>query len=73
LRAHWLAKLAEKNLAKSEFGEFTSIEKYKKYHILMSMVCTFFIENDAETLCVHYSWKVPFTNLIHKQSIIVKL
>ncbi len=25
----------------------------------------FFIENDAEILRAHYTWKVTFTNLIH--------
>ncbi len=34
---------------------------------------TFFIENDAEILRSHYTWKVAFTNIIHKQSIQVKL
>jgi len=43
------------------------------YHILSSIVCTFFIENDAEILPAHYTWKVAFANLIHKQSIQVKL
>ncbi len=43
------------------------------YHIISSIVRTFFIENDAEILHVHYTWKVAFTNLIHKQSIQVKL
>ncbi len=43
------------------------------YYILSSIVCTFFIENDAEILPAHYAWKVLFTNLIHKQSIQVKL
>ncbi len=43
------------------------------YHILLSIVCTFFIENDAEILHVHYTWKVAFTDLFHKQSIQVKL
>jgi len=43
------------------------------YCILTSIECTFFIENDAEILGVHYTWKVAFTNLVHKQSIQVKL
>jgi hypothetical protein len=43
------------------------------YHILMSILCAFFIENDAEILPVCYTWKVAFTNLIHIQSIYVKL
>jgi len=33
----------------------------------------FFIEKDAEILPAHYTCKVAFTNLIHKQSIQVKL
>jgi hypothetical protein len=37
------------------------------YCILSSIVCIFFIENDAEILCAHYTWKVELTNLIHKQ------
>ncbi len=41
--------------------------------ILSSKVRTFFIENDAEILPVHYTWKVAFANLIHKQIIQVKL
>ncbi len=41
--------------------------------ILLSIVRTFFIENDAEILHAHCTWKVAFTNLIHKQSIQVKL
>ncbi len=43
------------------------------YCFLSSIVHTFFIENDAEIKPAHYTWKVPFTNLIHKQSIQVKL
>jgi hypothetical protein len=43
------------------------------YPFLSSILHTFFIENDAEILCVLYTWKVAFTNLIHKQSIRVKL
>ncbi len=39
------------------------------YCMLLSKVHTFFIENDAEMLLAHYTWKVAFTNLIHKQSI----
>jgi hypothetical protein len=41
--------------------------------ILFSIVRTFFIENEAEILHAHYTSKVAFTNLIHKQSIQVKL
>jgi len=37
------------------------------------IVHTFVIENDAEILRVHYTWKVALANLIHKQSIQVKL
>jgi hypothetical protein len=33
----------------------------------------FFTENDAEILHAHYTWKVSFTNLSHKQCIQVKL
>ncbi len=33
----------------------------------------FFIENDAEILPAHFTWKKAFTNPIHKQSIQVKL
>ncbi len=43
------------------------------YSILSSIVRTFLFENDAEILHAHYTWKVAFTNLIHKQSIQVKL
>jgi hypothetical protein len=43
------------------------------YHILLSIVRTFFIENSAEILPAHYTWKVAFNNHIHKQSIQVKL
>ncbi len=32
---------------------------YIQYHILSSIVCTFFfIGNDAEIFSVHYTWKV---------------
>ncbi len=41
--------------------------------ILLGIVRTFFIENDAEILHAHYAWKVAFTNLIQNQSIQVKL
>ncbi len=44
-------------------------DKLTDYCILLSIVCTFFIENVAEILSVPYTWKVAFTNLIHKQSI----
>ncbi len=43
------------------------------YRILLSIVRTFFTENDAEILPAHYTWKVTLTNLIHKQSIQVIL
>ncbi len=43
------------------------------YCILSSIVHAFFIENDAEILRLHYTWKVAFGNFIHKQSIQVKL
>jgi hypothetical protein len=28
------------------------------YHILSSIVCIFYIENDAEIFPAHYTWKV---------------
>jgi hypothetical protein len=37
---------------------FTKIIKMEKYHILSSIVCTFYNENDAEIFPVHYTWKV---------------
>jgi hypothetical protein len=43
------------------------------YRILSSIVHTFFIENDADILPVHYTWKVAFTNLIHERSIQAEL
>ncbi len=43
------------------------------YHILSSIVRTFFIENDAEILPVYYTWKVAVTNQNNKQSIPLKL
>jgi hypothetical protein len=33
--------------------------------ISLSIVCTFFIENDAEILPLPYTWMVAFTNYIH--------
>jgi hypothetical protein len=53
----------------------TTFEETFKAHLLYftSIVRTFFIEKDAEILSAHYTWKVAFTNLIHKQSIEVKL
>ncbi len=50
-----------------------TINKGLLYHILLSKVHTFFIENVAEISHAHYTWEVAFTNLIHKQSIQVKL
>jgi hypothetical protein len=35
------------------FSSFTP-----NYHILLSIVCTFCIENDAEIFPAHYTWKV---------------
>jgi hypothetical protein len=32
--------------------------KVDKYHILSSIVCTFFRENDDEILPAHYTWKL---------------
>ncbi len=29
-----------------------------EYHILLSIVYTFYIENDAEIFLAHYTWKV---------------
>jgi hypothetical protein len=51
---------------------FLELPCFYKYCILLSIVCTFFIEYDAKILRAHYTWKVGFTNLIHKQSIQVK-
>jgi hypothetical protein len=45
------------------------IHPIKNCHILLSIVCTFLIENNAEILPAHYTWKVAFTNLIHIPSI----
>jgi hypothetical protein len=42
-------------------------------HFIKYSVHFFPIENYAEILHVHCTWKVAFTNLIHKQSIQVKL
>jgi len=55
---------------------FLTLLKFKhhgNYRILLSIVHTFFIENDAEILPVYYTWNVAFTNLFHKQNIQVKL
>jgi hypothetical protein len=30
----------------------------QKYHILLSIMHTFYIENDAEILPEHFTWKV---------------
>jgi hypothetical protein len=54
----------------SEF--FLELPCFYKYCILLSIVCTFFIEYDAKILPACYTWKVGFTNVIHKQSIQVK-
>jgi hypothetical protein len=44
------------------------------FFLQSSIVHTFFIKNDATILPTHYyTWKVAFTNLIHKQSIQLKL
>jgi hypothetical protein len=48
------------------------IHPINNYQILLSIVYTFFIENESEILPAHYTWKVPFTNLIHIPSIQVK-
>ncbi len=45
----------------------------EKYHMLLSRAHTFFIEIGAEILPAHYTWKLAFTNHIHKQSVQVKL
>jgi hypothetical protein len=41
------------------------------FHILWSAL--FFIKNDAEIWCAHYTSKVAFANCFHKQIIQVKL
>jgi hypothetical protein len=41
--------------------------------MLLIKVQTFFIENDAEILPAHYTWKVVFANLINERSIEEKL
>ncbi len=51
---------------------FLELPCFYKNCILLSIVCTFFIEYDAELLLARYTWKVGFTNFIHKQSIQVK-
>jgi hypothetical protein len=33
-------------------------KQFTTYHILSSIVCTFYIENDAEIFRAHYAWKV---------------
>jgi hypothetical protein len=53
-------------------------EKYQELvsrncRILSSIVRTFFIENEAEILPPQDTWEEAFTNLIHKQSIQLKL
>ncbi len=53
-------------------------EKYQELvsrncRILSSIVRTFFIENEAEILPAQDTWEEAFTNLIHKQSIQLKL
>ena len=58
---------------KGLFVTFSIIDTQNNYRILSSKVRTFFIVNDAEILSAHYTWKVAFTNLIHIQSIKVKL
>ncbi len=48
----------------------------KKIHKLQEPYFTKYsghLKNDAEILHAHYTWKVTFTNLIHKQRIQVKL
>ncbi len=56
------------SLARQEF--FYETFCVKRYRILLSIVQTFFNENDAEILHARYTWKVAFTT---KQSIQVKL
>jgi hypothetical protein len=77
---HWKPYYSEKNHCKQSLEQTTlaypysfTNSVYKGYHILLSIVFTFLIENDAEILPAHYTWKVAFTNLIHKQSIQVIL
>ncbi len=51
---------------------FTALKSFIIPYFIESIV-HFFIENVAEILPAHYIYKVAFTNLIHKQSIQVKL
>jgi hypothetical protein len=52
----------------------TSIQKNQRYLLyFIKYSAHFFIDNDDEILHAHYTLKAPFTNLIHKQSIHVKL
>jgi hypothetical protein len=77
---HWKPYYSEKNHCKQSLEQTTlaypcssTYSVYRGYHILSSTVHTFLIENDAEILPAHFNWKVASTNLIHKQSIQVKL
>ncbi len=66
-------KLTEE--AKEKFDIQLSVELYAlaNYHILFCILHMFFIENDVEILRANYTRKEAFTNLIHKQSIQIKL
>ncbi len=37
---------------------FTTLIFFVNFHILSSIMCTFYIENDAEIFPAHYTWKV---------------
>ncbi len=57
------------------YKNLLTMPSFSIYHFLLqsSIVRTFFIKNDAVILPTWYTWKVAFTNLIHKQSIQLKL
>jgi hypothetical protein len=68
----YTCKMFIKSTSGEEVAGPTSTQK-TRYRILSSKVCTFFTKNDAEILPAHYTWKVAFTFLFHKQSIEIKL
>jgi hypothetical protein len=52
------------------------IRAFISYRILSSIVCTFYLENDAEIFPVHYTWKVAekgfkMASMMHKLAMII--
>jgi hypothetical protein len=66
-------KLTEAAKEKFDIQLSVELDALANCHIIFGIVNIVFIENDTEILHANYTRKEAFNNLIHKQSIQIKL